>query len=50
MNQINQMTNSFIVFFIAFFFEKADAEWYWWLGLVALFALDEFQAWGKKRI
>ena len=47
---MNQMTNSFIVFFIAFFFEKADAEWYWWAGLVMLFILDEFQEWNKRRI
>ena len=47
---MNQMTNGFIVLFIAFFFEKADAEWYWWLGLVMLFILDEYKDWGRKRI
>jgi hypothetical protein len=42
------MTNSFIVFFIAFFFEKAEAEWSWWVGLALLFALDEYQSWKKS--
>lgn len=47
---MNSMTNSLMVLFIAFFFEKAEAEWYWWLALGFLFLLDEYQDWGKKRI
>jgi hypothetical protein len=47
---MNQMTNSFVVLFIAFFFEKSEAEWYWWLGLVVLFVLDEYKGWGRKSI
>jgi hypothetical protein len=35
---------------MAFFFEKADAEWYWWFGLILLFILDEYKGWGKKSI
>jgi len=47
---MNNLTNSLVVLFIAFFFEKADAEWYWWVWLVLLFILDEYQTWGKRRI
>lgn len=45
---MNGLTNSFIVLFIAFFFEKADAEWYWWAVLGILFVLDEYKDWSKK--
>lgn len=44
------ITNSFIVLFIAFFFEKADAEWYWWVALAVLFLIDEVSDWAKRRI
>jgi hypothetical protein len=47
---MNQITNSLIVLFVAFFFEKSEAEWYWWVALGLLFVLDEYQSWGKKRI
>jgi len=47
---MSAITNSLIVLFIAFFFEKANAEWYWWVVLVILFVLDEYKDWAKKRI
>lgn len=47
---MNSITNGLIILFIAFFFQKAEAEWYWWFGLGLLFVLDEYQDWGKKRI
>jgi hypothetical protein len=45
---MNGITNSLIILFIAFFFQKAEAEWYWWVVLGILVVLDEFNEWRKK--
>jgi len=45
---MNNITNSLIVLFIAFFFQKAEAEWYWWVLLSVLAVLDELNEWRKK--